>query len=170
MKKNEKKKYIYINKKKKEKKIWTKILTKNEKKKNTRKKGGNPQLTVVHMRTRGNPYEQRHLRSTQSKKGGGSSSFLHKYYSVRTHILLTLCDEVCRWSAAGRWFSPSIPVSSTNKTDLHDITKWNIVESDVKHHKPNQPTNQPSKSHNNLVSIFHTSPDLWKTKILLTLY
>ena len=110
-------------------------------KKNTRENGGNPQITVVHTRTRGNPYEQRHFRSKHSKKGGGSSSFLHKYYSVCTHILLTLCDEVCRWSAAGRWFSPSIPVSSTNKTDLHDITKWNIVESDVKHHKPNQPTN-----------------------------
>jgi len=26
-------------------------------------------------------------------------------------------------SAAGRWFSPCTPGSSTNKTDLHDITE-----------------------------------------------
>jgi hypothetical protein len=36
--------------------------------------------------------------------------------------------------AQASWFSPGIPVSSTNKTDRHDIT--NIVESGVKHHKP----------------------------------
>jgi len=35
----------------------------------------------------------------------------------------TLCDKVCQWLAAGRWFSPGIPVSSTNKTDRHDITE-----------------------------------------------
>ena len=33
----------------------------------------------------------------------------------------TLCDKVCQWLAAGRWFSPGISVSSTNKTDRHDI-------------------------------------------------
>jgi hypothetical protein len=32
----------------------------------------------------------------------------------------TLCDKVCQWLATGRWFSP---VSSTNKTDRHDITE-----------------------------------------------
>jgi hypothetical protein len=31
----------------------------------------------------------------------------------------TLCDKV----AAGLWFSPGTPVSSTNKTDYHDITE-----------------------------------------------
>ena len=35
----------------------------------------------------------------------------------------TLCDKVCQWLAAGRWFSPGIPVSSTNKTDRHGIIK-----------------------------------------------
>ena len=29
-----------------------------------------------------------------------------------------LCHEVCQWLATGPWFSPSTPVSSTNKTDL----------------------------------------------------
>ena len=40
----------------------------------------------------------------------------------------TLCDKVCQWRATGRWFSPCTLVSSTNKTDRHDITeiflKW----------------------------------------------
>ena len=35
----------------------------------------------------------------------------------------TSCDKVCQWLAAGRWFSPGIPVSSTNKTDRHDIAE-----------------------------------------------
>ena len=35
----------------------------------------------------------------------------------------TLCDEVCQWLATGRWFSPGAPVSSTNKTDRHDIAE-----------------------------------------------
>jgi hypothetical protein len=35
----------------------------------------------------------------------------------------TLCDKVCQWLVTGRWFSPGIPVSSTNKTDRHDIAK-----------------------------------------------
>ena len=32
----------------------------------------------------------------------------------------TLCDKVCQWIAAGRWFSP---VSSTKKTDRYDIAE-----------------------------------------------
>ena len=40
----------------------------------------------------------------------------------------TLCDKVCQWLATGRWFSPGPLVSSTTKTDCHDITeccwKW----------------------------------------------
>jgi hypothetical protein len=35
----------------------------------------------------------------------------------------TLCDKVCPWLATGRWFSPSPPVFSTNKTDRHDIAE-----------------------------------------------
>ena len=30
---------------------------------------------------------------------------------------------VCQWLSAGLWFSPGTPVSSTNKTDCHDITE-----------------------------------------------
>jgi hypothetical protein len=35
----------------------------------------------------------------------------------------TLCDKVSQSLATGRWFSPGPPVSSTNKTDHHDITE-----------------------------------------------
>ena len=35
----------------------------------------------------------------------------------------TLCDKVCQWLATGRWFSMGTPVSSTNKTDRHDVTE-----------------------------------------------
>jgi hypothetical protein len=35
----------------------------------------------------------------------------------------TLCDKLCQWLATGLWFSEGTPVSSTNKTDCHDITE-----------------------------------------------
>jgi hypothetical protein len=35
----------------------------------------------------------------------------------------TLCGKVCQLFAADRCFSLGIPVSSTNKTDSHDITE-----------------------------------------------
>jgi len=35
----------------------------------------------------------------------------------------TLCDKVRQLLATGRWFSLGTPVSSTNKTDRHDITE-----------------------------------------------
>ena len=46
----------------------------------------------------------------------------------------TLCDKACQWLARGRWFSPGPPVSSTNKTDCHDITErlLNMVLNTIK--------------------------------------
>jgi len=35
----------------------------------------------------------------------------------------TLCDKVCQRLAAGLWFSPGTSVSSTNKTNCHNITE-----------------------------------------------
>jgi hypothetical protein len=43
--------------------------------------------------------------------------------SVRCVVDTTLCDKVCQWLAAGRWFSPGTLVSSTCKIDHHDITE-----------------------------------------------
>jgi len=35
--------------------------------------------------------------------------------------LVIYVDKVCQWLATGQWFSPGPLVSSTNKTDCHDI-------------------------------------------------
>jgi len=43
--------------------------------------------------------------------------------SWRGVIDTTLCEKVWPWLATGRWFSPGTSVSSTNKTDHHDITE-----------------------------------------------
>ena len=41
----------------------------------------------------------------------------------RGHQNTAFCEKVCQWLATGRWFSLGTPVSSINKTDLHDITE-----------------------------------------------
>jgi hypothetical protein len=45
-------------------------------------------------------------------------SFLHSAV-----LDTTLCDQVCQWLSAGWWFTQSTPVSSTTKTDHHDIAE-----------------------------------------------
>jgi hypothetical protein len=35
----------------------------------------------------------------------------------------TLCDKICQWLATAVWISLGPPVSSTNKTERHDITE-----------------------------------------------
>jgi hypothetical protein len=35
----------------------------------------------------------------------------------------TLSDQDCQWLAAGWWVYPGTPVSSTNRTDHHDIAE-----------------------------------------------
>ena len=37
-------------------------------------------------------------------------------------LYTTLCHKVCQWLATGQWLSPGATLSSTNKTDYHDIT------------------------------------------------
>jgi hypothetical protein len=44
-------------------------------------------------------------------------------HSWRGVLETTLCDQVCQLLVAGRWFSPGTLVSSTNKTDHHNITE-----------------------------------------------
>ena len=51
----------------------------------------------------------------------------------------TLCDKVCQWLAIGRWFSPGPLVSSTNKTNRHDITEI-LLKVALKHHQTNKQT------------------------------
>ena len=52
------------------------------------------------------------------------------WITIRQGILdTTLCDKLCQWLVEGWWFSQGIPVSSTNKTDRHDITEifWKVA-------------------------------------------
>jgi hypothetical protein len=51
-----------------------------------------------------------------------SSLMLWVRISIRARCT-TLCDNVYQWIATGRGFSPGTLVSSTNKTDHHDITE-----------------------------------------------
>jgi hypothetical protein len=46
-----------------------------------------------------------------------------KSRSLQGVLDTTLCDKVCQLFVAGWWFSLGTPVSSTNKTDGHDITE-----------------------------------------------
>jgi hypothetical protein len=43
--------------------------------------------------------------------------------SWRDALHTTLCDKVYQCLAAGRFFSPGTPASSTNRTDNYDITE-----------------------------------------------
>jgi hypothetical protein len=42
---------------------------------------------------------------------------------LRVVLDTTLCDKVCQWLATSQWFSQGTPVSSTYKTDSHNITE-----------------------------------------------
>ena len=48
-----------------------------------------------------------------------------------------ICDKVCQWLATGQWFSPGIAVSSTNRTDHHDIAKilLKVASPNTKHQR-----------------------------------
>ena len=52
---------------------------------------------------------------------------------------ITLCDKVCQWLAAGQWFSPGTPFSSTNKSHHHDITEilLKVALNTINQTKPN---------------------------------
>ena len=61
------------------------------------------------------------------------SSYHHWSYefesrSWRGVLDTTICNKVCDWLATGGWFSPCTLVSSTNKTDHHDIAKILLKE------------------------------------------
>jgi hypothetical protein len=54
----------------------------------------------------------------------------HSWWGVLDTIL---CDKVCQWHTAGLWFSLGTMVSSTNKTDCHDISEI-LLKVALKHH------------------------------------
>ena len=62
--------------------------------------------------------------------------------SWRGALDATLCDKVCQWLAICRWIAPGTPVSSTNKTYLHDITGI-LLKVALNHHHPPPPPPPP---------------------------
>ena len=46
-----------------------------------------------------------------------------EFHLWRGVLDVTLCYNICERLATGGWFSPGTPISSTNKTDRHDITE-----------------------------------------------
>ena len=62
-------------------------------------------------------------------------SFAFKPRSWRGVLETTLCCKVCQWLATGRFFSLGTTVTSTNKTNCHDITEilLKVVLNTVKH-------------------------------------
>ena len=66
-----------------------------------------------------------------------SPLMLWVWISIRARCT-TLCDKVCQWLATCLWFSPGTQVSSTNKTDHHDIAEILLkVELNTTMYKPN---------------------------------
>ena len=47
--------------------------------------------------------------------------------STSTQGVLDITLWLCQWLVAVRWFSPGTPVSSTNKSDRHDIAKILLI-------------------------------------------
>jgi hypothetical protein len=48
--------------------------------------------------------------------------------SWRCVVDATLSNKVCQWLSTGRWVSPGSLVSSTSKTDRHDINEILLKE------------------------------------------
>ena len=44
-------------------------------------------------------------------------------YLDQGEVYNIMWSKVCQWPKTGRWFSPGPPVSSTNKTNRHDINE-----------------------------------------------
>ena len=52
-------------------------------------------------------------------------TLLYELTDIKSLVAKLKVDKYkdCQWLATCPWFSPDTPVSSINKTDLHDITK-----------------------------------------------
>ena len=49
--------------------------------------------------------------------------FVSDLRQVGGFLYTTLCDKVCQWLTTDLWFSQGTSISSTDKTDRHDITE-----------------------------------------------
>ena len=91
---------------------------------------------------------------------------------VRIPLHTTLCYKVSQWLAAGRWLSPGTLVSSTNKTDRHDITEILLkvaLNTITLTPNPIKVTNLLNKLFNFLQISFYTCPVQWGFSFFISL-
>ena len=48
---------------------------------------------------------------------------LHRKLQIEQHETKLKTEAELMWLRSGRWFSPDTPVSTSNKTERHDITE-----------------------------------------------
>jgi hypothetical protein len=87
--------------------------------------------------------------------------FLWQFLILRDILVTILCVKVCQWLATGQWFSLDTLVTTTNKTDCHELNlEWlihiKIYQSLMKNKREN-----PSK----FVQVFDQSFLLTLSKI-----
>jgi hypothetical protein len=82
-----------------------------------------------------------------------SPLMLWVWISIRARCT-ALCDKVCQWLATSWWFSLGPLVSSTNKTDRHNITEilLKVVLNTIKH--ANKQTGRDTFYANNDCHVF----------------
>ena len=82
--------------------------------------------------------------------GFATTCTIRAYHHSITARCTTLCDKVCQWFATGQWFSPGTPVSSTNKTDRHNIAEilLKVALSTIK--QTNKQTNKQTSKHKHI--------------------
>ena len=83
----------------------------------------------------------------------------------------TLCDKVCQWLATGQWFFPGSSVSSTDKTDRHDIAEilFKVALNTIKQtnkHKCTKGFGNKTKSYINLLLNNNRSLSLTRSSIV----
>ena len=65
------------------------------------------------------------------------SAYHHKSYEFEPRSWRGVQHSViCQWLATGWWFNLGTPISSTNKTDCHDIAEI-LLKVVLKNHRPN---------------------------------
>ena len=122
-------------------------------------------ITKTHFDITSNNYRGRRDRMVVGWATIGAISAYHLSCETESHswrgvIDAKLCYIICQWLAAGWWFTPSAPITSTYKTDHHDMYKcnWNIVEWDVHHHTPPPPSPHTHKQ----FLLRYTSCIVWR--------
>jgi hypothetical protein len=83
---------------------------------------------------------------------------------VRTPFMAR-CDKVCQWLSTGRWFSPVIKVSSTNKTACHNITEILLKVALITINQPNLNTDSYKSNYHAITTIMVPN---WEKQVFLT--